>query len=225
MTPCCIVFKVLLFTTLESCYGSSLNGRTLLGSGKGLICSMMHVSFCKMDDFAELMPGRMGGQSRCVWSYRNFRQWRYLPTFIFRHHCRLTSLQECIQHWHGRAQVHALHFAPEILCIQINRFTCGDGVPGKNHIPFYVEDVIYLPKCHGNRLERRTTQTAYVFHACVIHLGARPDSGHYRAVFWDPDGQMWMCENRECAKPASVDDIALYQRNCYVFMYSKLEGA
>ena len=41
---------------------------------------------------------------------------------------------------------------------------------------------------------------------------------------WDPDGQMWMCEDGVRAQPASVDDIALYQRNCYVFMYSKLEG-
>ena len=68
-------------------------------------------------------------------------------------------------------------------------------------------------------------QTAYGLHSCVIHLGARPDSGHYRAVLWDPDGQMWMCDDNEYAKSASVDDIALCHRSCYTFMYSKLEGA
>ena len=61
----------------------------------------------------------------------------------------LTSLQECLQYWHGKAQVHALSFAPEILRIQVNRFARGYGVPGKRHVPFYAEDVIYVPSFHA----------------------------------------------------------------------------
>ena len=88
-----------------------------------------------MDDFAELMPGRKDARFRMSGAIEISDPGGTCPLYLSASlqaggGFSLTSLQESIQDWHGQAQVHALQFAPEILCIQINRFTCGDGVPG-----------------------------------------------------------------------------------------------
>ena len=112
------------------------------------------------------------------------------------------SMMACIQQWHMPASLHALQSeaaAPEILCLQMNRFACRTGSYDKSRAKFHTDTIIGMP---AFRQDLDVVYISYQLMACGVHLGTRPHNGHYRAALYDVRGTCWMCEDgvKACAR-------------------------
>ena len=132
------------------------------------------------------------------------------------------SMTACIQQWHMHASLHALQSeaaAPQILCLQIDRFACRTGSYDKSRAKFHADNIIGMP---AFRQDLDVIYISYQLMACGVHLGTRPHNGHYRAALYDARGTCWMCEDGVKACKANIHDWELCECNSYVFFYRKL---
>ena len=92
-----------------------------------------------------------------------------------------TTLQSCISRWSNQSLRHALNEAPNILCVQLERFAQAGRRIRKNFHPI-LPGAAMIPVFSGPGAD--THSILYQVAAIAMHHGATPTSGHYRCVFF-----------------------------------------
>ena len=94
------------------------------------------------------------------------------------------TFQECIVQWHEQKIPHGLVVAPPILFVSLARYA--SMTRGKNPIrlPCKAMQKVSFPVFQGS--EHNIAWTSYTLVAGVMHLGPRPQSGHYRSFLAHP---------------------------------------
>ena len=91
---------------------------------------------------------------------------------------RATTVQECVEAWHGQAAVHGLEAPTPVVLLQLGRFTGGRARARKHHHRLDVSRGLRLPFFRGGL---DTQWCHYSVVAGVYHLGRTASSGHYRS--------------------------------------------
>ena len=127
------------------------------------------------------------------------------------------TLQDIIDRWAAQSEVHALWYPADCIALQLSRYSNGKLLtpvtlaPHRNvHIPNYV-----AADCHVQKV-------AYVLRCAVVHLGATPAEGHYRAAFFEDDRVLYANDNK-AAVTANAHHIAEISTNCYVLYLTREE--
>ena len=89
------------------------------------------------------------------------------------------QLQHCVRQWARHDGVHALHSAPPLVCLQLNRFSGQHPQIRKNRDEILLGNV-QIPVFVGH--STRVRHVLYKPVASVIHIGESPHAGHYRAL-------------------------------------------
>ena len=89
------------------------------------------------------------------------------------------QLQHCVRQWARHDGVHALHSAPPLVCLQLNRFSGQHPNIRKNLDEILLGDV-QIPVFVGH--SARVRHVLYRPAASVVHIGDSPHAGHYRAL-------------------------------------------
>ena len=127
------------------------------------------------------------------------------------------TLQDIIDRWAAQSEVHALWYPADCIALQLSRYSNGKLLtpvtlaPHRNvQIPNYV-----AADCHVQKV-------AYVLRCAVVHLGATPAEGHYRAAFFEDDRVLYANDNK-AAVTANARHIAEISANCYVLYLTREE--
>ena len=96
------------------------------------------------------------------------------------------TIQECVLQWHEQKTPHGLVVAPPILLVSLARYA--SLTRGKNPIrlPCKAMQKVSFPVFQGSGHD--VVWTSYVLVAGIMHLGPRPQSGHYRSFLAHPAG-------------------------------------
>ena len=133
------------------------------------------------------------------------------------------GLQPLIDRWQHQAGLLGLVTAPTVLCLQINRFCNCSVVPTKAPQQIDPEPLVVLPAFTsglgtGQALEQHFVTYRRV--AAIMHLGSRCTEGHYRSLLYHPATQYALItDDDQRAQRCAAADLALAQRNNYVFLY------
>ncbi|CAE7663237.1 HCN2 [Symbiodinium sp. CCMP2592] len=118
---------------------------------------------------------------------------------------RECTLQEAINKWHQQGALHALCYPPARLLVYLNRYTGA----AKSFSQVWFDAEIAMPVfTHGMNLRWIPYQAI----SAVLHFGATPLAGHYRALL--RDGSQWhFTQDGIRAKPQTI----LRQHRCNVY--------
>ena len=131
------------------------------------------------------------------------------PLLMFPHPGDALFLQRVIDQWHLQAAVHALVSPPQILCIQLQRFTGERGHLVRNVRPLQdCHHIVHVPVFLS--ADATTVQPArYKVTAVQLHFGPSPDTGHYRAILRGQKAfgsmQTWITDDNCSAQSATTD--------------------
>ena len=104
------------------------------------------------------------------------------PLLMFPHPGDTLYLQRVIDQWHLQAAVHALVHPPNILCIQLQRFTGEEGHLTRNVRPLQdCHHIVHMP-IFESQDSTVVTPARYEVTAVQLHFGQSPDTGHYRTI-------------------------------------------
>ena len=125
------------------------------------------------------------------------------------------SLNACVQTWHSQAALHALASRVPLICLQIMRFRqVARGTWLKDQLAIEWGDTVQVP-CFTNSASLEVSWLTYQIVAISLHIGARPDAGHYRSLLTNA-GQHWITEDARAAD--KIDrPTPEHQRQAYLF--------
>ena len=96
------------------------------------------------------------------------------------------TLQDCFEGWHEQLHLYAIAGARPMLVVQLSRFV-GHGVfCTKDTAEISLGSGVVLVPCIA---ARDVTRVPYKVAAAIMHIGASPMSGHYRAVLLSPGSE------------------------------------
>ena len=129
------------------------------------------------------------------------------PLLMFPHPGDTLYLQRVIDQWHLQAAVHALVNPPNILCIQLQRFT-GEGGHLTRHVrPLQdCHHIVHVPifESHDSTVVK---PARYEVTAVQLHFGQSPDTGHYRTILRGQKKfgnlQTWITDDNNPAQSAT----------------------
>ena len=129
-------------------------------------------------------------------------------------HC---TPQALLDQWHAQAGFAGLLTAPSHLIVQLNRFGVEEESLQKSSCPVDITSTLSVPVFDVDLV---TTRQLYRLHACIVHLGPHPTSGHYRAVLMSED-RRYYTDDHTTAKPLLQKDAVQLSLNVYILIYSK----
>ena len=98
-------------------------------------------------------------------------------------------LQSLLDEWmHSQAGLHGLVTEPLALLFQVNRFVHSPEGISKVAVPVSPEPIIYVPRFANSLDDADPPALQYIRYcrvACILHFGASPSVGHYRAMLYD----------------------------------------
>ena len=132
------------------------------------------------------------------------------------------SLNACVQTWHSQAALHALASRVPLICLQIMRFRqVARGTWQKDQIALEWGDTVQVP-CFTNSASLEVSWLTYRIVAVSLHIGARPDAGHYRSLLTNA-GQHWITDDARAAD--KIDrHTPEHQRQAYLFWCTLSSG-
>ena len=115
-------------------------------------------------------------------------QWHCLCGCTSPETCTCYTLQECVVQWHEQKIPHGLVVAPPILFVSLARYA--SIARGKNPIrlPCKAVQKVSFPVFRGS--DHDITWASYTLVAGIMHLGPRPQSGHYRSFLAHPGSHL-----------------------------------
>ena len=140
-----------------------------------------------------------------------------LPTPLFAH----CTPQHLLDTWHAQAGFAGLLTAPTHLIVQINRFATAEETISKSTCPVDIISTLNVPVF---TVDLATTMTLYRLHACILHLGPTPTSGHYRSVLYTDD-RRYITDDNMVAKSLLQKDAEQLSLNVYILLYSRVHSA
>ena len=133
------------------------------------------------------------------------------------------SLQFLIDEWmHSQAGLHGLVTEPLALLLQVNRFVHSPAGISKVEVPVSPEPDIYVPRFTNSLDAADPLALQYIRYcrvACILHFGASPSEGHYRAILYDTTLGALITDDGTSAARISLEASAAYHCNGYAFIY------
>ena len=133
------------------------------------------------------------------------------------------SLQFLIDEWmHSQAGLHGLVTEPLALLLQVNRFVHSPAGISKVEVPVSPEPNIYVPRFANSLDAADPLALQYIRYcrvACILHFGASPSEGHYRAILYDTTLGALITDDGISAARISLEASAAYHFNGYAFIY------
>ena len=109
------------------------------------------------------------------------------------------SLNASVQLWHSQAAIHALRNRVPLVCLHLLRFQQAPGGRWvKDQRELQWQDTVLVP-CFQNPHSLEILWLPYKVVAISLHVGMRPDVGHYKAVLID-EGIQWETDDHRTAK-------------------------
>ena len=125
------------------------------------------------------------------------------------------TMQAIIDRWTAQSEVHALWYAPACIALQLSRYDNGKVLTPVSLSP---DRRIQIPTFVAS--DAHTQRVAYVLRAAVVHLGAVPTSGHYRAAFFQEARVMYADDGRASVL-ATARHLAEISANCYILYLTR----
>ena len=125
------------------------------------------------------------------------------------------TLQAIIDRWTAQSEVHALWYAPACIALQLSRYDNGKVLTPVSLSP---DRRIFIPTFVAS--DTHTQRVAFVLRAAVVHLGAVPTSGHYRATFFQEARVMYADDGRASVL-ATARHLAEISANCYILYLTR----
>ena len=127
-------------------------------------------------------------------------------------------VQDLIDGWHQQAQVHGLLRRPEILCLQVCRFTRVGNDIRKSHRRVIPEARITVPVFTGPD-DLQCSMCGFCLNAAIFHTGPTPSCGHYQSLLWMNDRGVFMSDDGKAAVSLTDSDASSMHSKLYLLFY------
>ena len=127
-------------------------------------------------------------------------------------------VQDLIDGWHQQAQVHGLLRRPEILCLQICRFTRMGNDIRKSHRRVIPEARITVPMFTGPD-DLQCNMCGFCLNAAIFHTGPTPSCGHYQFLLWMNDRGVFMSDDGKAAVSLTDSEASNMHSKLYLLFY------
>ena len=128
-------------------------------------------------------------------------------------------LQDAINRWHQQAYIHAITENPNWLILRINRFQ--DASDGTSKIRSPMQWAVGIQMPIFNEATLSFSEVGFQLRACIVHLGERATSGHYRALLiqnGDEVGRRYCDDGCKSRAIRSFDEVSRDVSCCSLFV-------
>ena len=126
------------------------------------------------------------------------------------------SPQKLVIAWRGQAVTHAAVVLPELVILQICRFSPSGN---KDFTRVKLSDSVYLPVFTGPGLN--TSSVRYSVTAIIYHLGLTPQSGHYRTALVERGRLCYHTDDNEATTVHQPEHTDRVEQNSYLYFLRK----
>ena len=129
------------------------------------------------------------------------------------------STQALIENWHKQPSLHAGVIMPRVLILQVGRFDFNQHQARaiKRRFRLVPDKLLCFPRFTSG-LEVVGSQ--YALRSAVVHHGDTPDSGHYTALLFDSNDNVWHADDNTRSTLVPEGDISSYLSDIYILFYT-----